>query len=98
MITLSKSSSFAFYQRSSYRQNISYGRRWSSEAVNSSNNEYKIYLVAGESSGDLIGAKLIRGLKLLAAKENYNLKFYGVGGYDPYEMKSSIQFSLCCRE
>ena len=35
----------------------------------------KIYIIAGESSGDFIGAKLIEHLKLI----NPNIEFYGIG-------------------
>ena len=35
----------------------------------------KIYLVSGEPSGDLLGARLMRALK-----QNANVSFYGVGG------------------
>ena len=36
----------------------------------------KLYIIAGEVSGDLIGAKLIKSLKTM----NPNIEFYGVGG------------------
>ncbi len=37
----------------------------------------RLYLVAGEASGDRLGAALMRGLKAEAAE---NIEFYGVGG------------------
>ncbi len=37
----------------------------------------KVYLVAGEASGDRLGAALMRGLK---AEADENIEFYGVGG------------------
>ncbi len=39
-------------------------------------NKYKIFLIAGETSGDIIGGKLIEALK----KSSKDLDFYGVGG------------------
>ena len=37
----------------------------------------KVYLVAGEASGDLLGARLMRALK---SRTNGKVSFYGVGG------------------
>lgn len=37
----------------------------------------RIYLIAGEPSGDLLGARLMRGLK---EKTNNNVEFFGIGG------------------
>ena len=37
----------------------------------------KVYLVAGEASGDLLGSRLMRALK---KKTNGDVVFYGVGG------------------
>ena len=37
----------------------------------------KVYLVAGEASGDLLGARLMRALK---HQTNNDIAFYGVGG------------------
>ncbi len=44
---------------------------------------YKIFIIAGEASGDLLGAKLITSLK--NQSEN-NIEFYGIGG-DKMESK-----------
>ena len=45
--------------------------------MNTSNNPLKVYLIAGEPSGDLLGSRLMRALK---TKTNKNIKFYGLGG------------------
>ena len=37
----------------------------------------KVYLVAGEASGDLLGSRLMRALK---HQTNNDIAFYGVGG------------------
>ena len=37
----------------------------------------KIYLIAGEPSGDLLGSRLMRAIK---KQTNGNVEFYGVGG------------------
>ncbi|WP_417782438.1 lipid-A-disaccharide synthase [Terasakiella pusilla] len=37
----------------------------------------RIYLIAGEPSGDLLGARLMRGLK---EQTNNNIEFFGIGG------------------
>ena len=42
----------------------------------SSINNNKIFILAGESSGDLIGSFIMKGLK----KSNKDLFFFGVGG------------------
>lgn len=36
----------------------------------------KIFIIAGEASGDIIGAKMMDSLK----KENHNIEFHGIGG------------------
>ena len=41
------------------------------------NNNLKIYLIAGEPSGDALGARLIRAMK---EKTGNKAEFYGVGG------------------
>nr|QIM10250.1 lipid-A-disaccharide synthase [uncultured Alphaproteobacteria bacterium] len=41
------------------------------------NNNIKIYLIAGEPSGDALGARLMRAMKV---KTNGKAEFYGVGG------------------
>lgn len=41
-----------------------------------SQQSYKIFIIAGEQSGDLIGAKLMSDLKKIA-----KVDFYGIGGY-----------------
>ena len=40
-------------------------------------NNLKIYLIAGEPSGDALGARLMRALK---NKSNQNIQFFGIGG------------------
>ena len=40
-------------------------------------NKIKIYLIAGEPSGDALGARLMRALK---TKTENNVEFYGIGG------------------
>ena len=45
--------------------------------MNTSNKPLKVYLIAGEPSGDLLGSRLMRALK---AKTQKNIKFYGLGG------------------
>ena len=40
------------------------------------NKSYKIFIVAGEESGDLHASKLVRQLK----KSSLDIKFYGHGG------------------
>lgn len=40
-------------------------------------NNLKIYIIAGESSGDFIGSKLMSALR----KQHKNVSFYGVGGF-----------------
>ncbi len=40
-------------------------------------NKLKVYLIAGESSGDLLGSRLMRALR---KKTNNNIEFYGLGG------------------
>ena len=40
-------------------------------------NKLKIYLIAGEPSGDALGARLMRAMK---KKTNNNVEFFGVGG------------------
>ena len=37
----------------------------------------KIYLIAGEPSGDLLGSRLMRALR---KKTNNNVEFFGLGG------------------
>ena len=39
--------------------------------------ELKIYLIAGEPSGDLLGSRIMRALK---KKTNQAVRFFGVGG------------------
>ena len=43
----------------------------------SSNNPLKIYLIAGEPSGDLLGSRFMRAMK---KQLGANVAFYGVGG------------------
>ena len=40
-------------------------------------NKIKIYLIAGEASGDLLGSRLMRALR---EKTSGNVEFFGVGG------------------
>lgn len=40
----------------------------------------KIFLIAGEASGDLLGSKLIKELKLELARKNEYAEFIGIGG------------------
>ena len=40
-------------------------------------NKLKVYLIAGEPSGDLLGSRLMRALR---KKTNNNIEFYGLGG------------------
>lgn len=40
-------------------------------------NKLKIYLIAGEPSGDLLGSRLMRALR---KKTNDNVEFFGLGG------------------
>ena len=39
----------------------------------------KLYLIAGENSGDFIGANFIKSLKNINDTDS-NIKFYGIGG------------------
>ena len=48
----------------------------------------KIYLIAGEASGDNIGAKLMKALKA----QNHNIEFYGIGGEKMQEQKMNLLF------
>ncbi len=48
----------------------------------------KIYLIAGEASGDNIGAKLMKALKI----QNPNVEFYGIGGEKMQEQKMNLLF------
>ena len=41
------------------------------------NNNLKIYLIAGEPSGDALGARLMRALK---KKTENRVEFFGIGG------------------
>ena len=36
----------------------------------------KVYLIAGEPSGDLLGSRVMRALK----RQQKNVRFYGLGG------------------
>ena len=40
------------------------------------NKEKKVFILAGESSGDYIGSSLMKGLKLFDEK----ISFFGIGG------------------
>jgi lipid-A-disaccharide synthase len=42
--------------------------------------QLKFFLIAGETSGDILGAKLIESFKQHPSLEQYNLKFAGAGG------------------
>jgi len=42
----------------------------------------KLYLIAGENSGDFIGSHLMKSLKDLNAKNNSKIEFGGVGGFN----------------
>jgi lipid-A-disaccharide synthase len=48
----------------------------------------KIYLIAGEASGDNIGAKLIKALK----SKNSTVEFYGIGGEKMQEQGMNLLF------
>ena len=45
--------------------------------LNNTSRALKIYLIAGEPSGDLLGARLMRALR---AKTGGNVEFFGLGG------------------
>ena len=45
--------------------------------MTTSNKKLKIYLIAGEPSGDLLGSRLMRALR---GKTGSNVEFYGLGG------------------
>ncbi|CAI3926488.1 Lipid A disaccharide synthetase (LpxB) (PDB:5W8N) [Commensalibacter communis] len=55
-----------------------------------STSTYTIWLLAGETSGDELGAKLIRALRHF----NPNLKFYGVGGPRMQEQGLELLFPM----
>ena len=40
-------------------------------------NKLKVYLIAGEASGDLLGSRLMRAIR---QKTGGNVEFYGLGG------------------
>ena len=45
--------------------------------MSTNNQKLKIYIIAGEPSGDLLGSRLMRALK---SKTDSKIKFYGIGG------------------
>ncbi len=45
--------------------------------LNNTSHALKIYLIAGEPSGDLLGSRLMRALR---AKTGGNVEFFGLGG------------------
>lgn len=53
----------------------------------------KLYLIAGESSGDFIGASLIKSLKNIDETE-CNIEFYGVGGPKMQDSGINSLFSI----
>lgn len=48
----------------------------------------KIYIIAGEASGDNIGSKLMKAIRL----QNPNVEFYGIGGEKMQEQKMNLLF------
>lgn len=50
----------------------------SSENASSDEEEFRVFVVAGEPSGDVIGSRLMNSLRRLSPKP---LRFAGVGGY-----------------
>jgi len=55
-------------------------QKWISKTVNTSQNMRRIVLVAGESSGDAIGAKVIMRLKQWGRDNGVQFQFDGIGG------------------
>jgi lipid A disaccharide synthetase len=40
----------------------------------------KFYFIAGENSGDFIGAQIIKSIKKINSDRGKNISFYGIGG------------------
>ena len=51
----------------------------------------KLYLLAGEASGDARGAEVMRSLAVLAAARGEPLEFHGAGGPQMRALASTIQ-------
>ena len=51
----------------------------------------KLYLIAGEASGDARGAELMRSLAELAAAQGGSIEFFGAGGPQMRELAPAIQ-------
>ena len=56
----------------------------------------KFYFVAGENSGDFIGAKIINSIKSNNTDRN-DVLFYGVGGPQMKEVGINSLFDFCFR-
>ncbi|NRA74248.1 MAG: lipid-A-disaccharide synthase [Rickettsiales bacterium] len=54
----------------------------------------KIFLIAGEISGDKIGGRLMHSLKEQAVSLNVNLKFYGIGGKEMIDEGLNLTHSM----
>lgn len=54
----------------------------------------KIFVIAGEPSGDLLGARLMHSLKTISENQNIGLEWYGVGGQRMVEEGLSSLFPM----
>ena len=50
------------------------------QQIHDSAKSLKIFLIAGEASGDVIGGKLMQAMKSAADERGYTITFDGIGG------------------